>query len=304
MKFRMFFSYYWYIISSLKKRETIFLVIGFILFVISSIISFTSVITDINVSNFGLLILTLTGVIYGGYELYLDFGRYKGEGKYKVEQRTKIPIDEDNSYVPIIDLVYEDHSYKRIIINDSDSVFYSKKVNNYFQKAKILKIKENKTKGDKIKKVLKDNKDILLPFLKFQYKRSSSSNKMFYNQEKLCLSDDIKIHYKDIKCYKGDYYGTFLTNIISSQVLVHTENKDTIIADGRQFYPVEKYKGRYYISDISTSLMNNEIGISTIAITKDNHLVVWRQNEQAQSSCNLLVPTGSGGCDWKDIQKK
>lgn len=46
--------------------------------------------------------------------------------------------------------------------------------------------------------------------------------------------------------------------------------------------------------------MNNEIGISTLGFTNDNYLIIWTQNRSSQSSEGLLVPTGSGSCDWND----
>ncbi|WP_146164849.1 hypothetical protein [Desulfonatronum sp. SC1] len=46
--------------------------------------------------------------------------------------------------------------------------------------------------------------------------------------------------------------------------------------------------------------MGNHIGISTVVLTSDGQLVLWRQSGGAQQSRDLLAPTGSGSCDWQD----
>ena len=105
---------------------------------------------------------------------------------------------------------------------------------------------------------------------------------------------------KHVYCHKGTYYDTFLTNIISGKQLKSNQD-DSIIANAEEFFPIKRgVNGDLELKDISSSLMNNEIGISTLGITSDNYLVIWIQNRAAQSSNGLLVPTGSGSCDWKD----
>lgn len=102
-----------------------------------------------------------------------------------------------------------------------------------------------------------------------------------------------------VTCHKGTYYDTFLTNIINGKQL-RSNQDNSIIASAEDYLPIKFNDNEIFMKDITSSLVNNEIGISTIAITSDNYLVIWTQNRAAQSSNGLLVPTGSGSCDWSD----
>jgi hypothetical protein len=146
---------------------------------------------------------------------------------------------------------------------------------------------------------IKKNSAELLPFLKWQYRLSSFYGKMFFNEKKLCLSKDINIGTKSVTCHRGTYYDTFLTNIINGKQIISNQD-DSIIASAEEFIPIKFKDNDGFIKDITSSVVNNEIGISTIAITSDNYLIIWTQNRVAQSSNGLLVPTGSGSCDWAD----
>ena len=74
-----------------------------------------------------------------------------------------------------------------------------------------------------------------------------------------------------------------------------------IIADGRYFFPIERDEETTVFKDITTSVMNNHIGCSTIAFTKDHYVVFWTQNLAAQVSKDLLMPTGSGSVNASDF---
>ena len=182
--------------------------------------------------------------------------------------------------------------------NIKDYVFNSEKIDTYLRDNN-LKLIECKHMENKIRYFIKNNKSQLIPFLKWQYRISKFYGKAFFNESKLCISNDIKIG-EQISCHKGCYYDTFLTNIICGKQL--KSNKDnSIIADATSFFPADYINNNWVMHDITTAVVNNEIGVSTIALTKDNYLILWNQNRSAQSSNGLLVPTGSGSCDWNDI---
>lgn len=50
-----------------------------------------------------------------------------------------------------------------------------------------------------INRFIKENKDNLLPFLKFNYRLSNFYGRMFFNEKKLCISSDIRIESKEKK---------------------------------------------------------------------------------------------------------
>lgn len=196
------------------------------------------------------------------------------------------------------DLGYEIIECK-INSKQADYVLNSQRVDEYLKHP--LTIEEAKNKEKAIRNFIKEEKNSLMPFLKWQYRNSRLNGKGFFNEKKLCLSKDIIPNgTKHVYCHKGTYYDTYLTNIICGKQLKSNQD-DSVIASAEGYYPANRANcGNLELKSITSSLMNNEIGISTLAVTSDNYLVVWTQNRAAQSSNGLLVPTGSGSCDWKD----
>lgn len=188
-----------------------------------------------------------------------------------------------------------------------DYVMMSEIANKYIREQNS-NIKIDKPLKKNIRHLIKDNSGDLKILLQWKFRESLFYGKDFYNENKLCLSRDLPISTEEsqtevsqeVYCHKGSYYDTFLTNQICGKKL--SSNKDNrIIVDATRFMPIDgKKDGSIRFKSISSSTLNNEIGISTIGITKDNYIVIWKQNKRAQSSADLLVPTGSGSCDWKD----
>ena len=55
--------------------------------------------------------------------------------------------------------------------------------------------------------------------------------------------------------------------------------------------------------DLRDSNAANIIGVSTIILTNDNHLILSIQNSNSDESAGLIVATGSGSATVKDYQK-
>lgn len=225
----------------------------------------------------------------------LRYGYIKCDFQEKIYNEVKIENSLTSDYI-IEDITLPSGKIERVVRSTS--------LDNYIREGNF-ELEESRNMERNIKRFIKENKENLLPFLKFNYRLSNFYGKMFFNEKKLCISADIKINpnEKKVYCHKGSYYDTYLTNIISGKELRSNED-NKLIASAEDFMPVIKRKDGYYLKDITASIMNNEIGISTIAITSDNYLVIWTQNRVAQSSAGLLVPTGSGSCDWSDIRGK
>jgi len=198
------------------------------------------------------------------------------------------------------------HSYASIKIEskrDTIYVIHSEKVNNALAKNEIKTIKINKNGFEQIWTRINKRKNILLPFLTHQYFYSLREGKSFFNEEKLCLSCDIEIGNPEIICHKGSYFDSFLTNERYGKYLVSRLDSSDIIADARNYAPFALKDDKHFISDITSSYLNHHIGISTIALTKDNYMVFWKQNEKNQVRAGKIVSTGSGSCDYADLVK-
>lgn len=292
----------------IKRIEVIIVIIDLLLFITSTytLISSWDELFIENNNGKAIIFVLLGTIIKFIYDLYniiseikdsmdLRYGYIKSDIQEKIYNEVKIENSLTSDY--IIEDIYLPSGKK-------ERVLRSRSLDNYIREGNF-ELLESRNMERNINKFIKENKEDLLPFLKFNYRLSNFYGKMFFNEKKLCISKDIVINpnEKKVYCHKGTYYDTYLTNIISGKELRSNED-NKLIASAEDFMPVIKKNDEYYLKDITSSVMNNEIGISTVAITSDNYLVIWTQNRVAQSSAGLLVPTGSGSCDWSDIRGK
>lgn len=181
-------------------------------------------------------------------------------------------------------------------------IVFSKSINDHLirQNDQDINIEPCKGKQQKVRDFIESNYNSLRFFIKLQYRESKAFNKDYFNETKLCLSEDIKVG-ESIKFHKGTYFDTVLTNFVAGKYI--EDNSGAIIADFTSLNIIKKGSQGFYLKSITETDFNNHIGISTIAITKDHFIVLWIQNNRAQSSNGLIVPTGSGSCDYSDLSQ-
>lgn len=150
---------------------------------------------------------------------------------------------------------------------------------------------------------LEDHADSLEKLLRCKVVSSNLQKKKFINETKVTLlSDPI---YKDhpLLIAKGSYYRSYLTNDWAGMQLVTCGSYPSVIDSGFSWFPTAKMEtGEIEVVGIEDAPLGNHLGVSTIAITRDRKLVLWRQSRLAQHSPRLLAPTGSGSVDWKDYE--
>ncbi|AQG80222.1 hypothetical protein [Spirosoma montaniterrae] len=132
---------------------------------------------------------------------------------------------------------------------------------------------------------------------------SIKQEQVFNNENKVALCSPIRTNVKDIKIFKVDYYSSYLTNEISATKIVSKiRGKGYVGFDPSITFPQDNIFGERRIKEFGEYLYGNHLGTSTLAISSNKYLCIWRQNVKAQQSSNLLVPTGSGSTDWKDLK--
>ncbi|MBO9128390.1 hypothetical protein [Bacillus sp. 165] len=308
MKIRMYFDYYKYLFF-IKKSETSILIIDLLLFIFSTKAFFMQWgLTEKNIlhsaSIFIVAVLSLIKFIYDTYKMITDLKKYNDKGSFSINSVESILYKNNLYFLNDIypSTVEEGYGFTRIdITSQDDFVFYSEKVNDLLWE-KVFQTEINNNKEKKIKRMLSAEKEELLPFFNHHFNNSIRDNKYFFNQKKLCLSNDVYADESKIYCHKGSYYDTFLTNHVCTKAL-YKKNNDLIFKNGSNYFPFEVYENKFRIKEIKHSTINNEIGVSTLGFTSDNYLIIWKQNEHAQSSSNLFVPTGSGSSDWNDYDE-
>ena len=281
-------SYYF----KFNKKEIFTLFFSFILLIIS-VISLSAKCT----SSVAWLFLTASSV-----SIIIGLKRLVDRARMHTQQRCGELVSADFNIADIMPNEYDQNvlGYVRIAIETTtlEYVLHSSLIDNHIRN-KSLKLVEDKEKGRKIRRQIENNKDTLFKFLNWQYHYSYARCKEFYNDDKLCLSQDLLLNSHEVFCHRGSYYDTFLTNQICSKAIQSNEDESELVS-GVRYFPFEINDNKYTLQNINTSLMNNEIGVSTIGFTSDNRMLLWIQNKRAQSSGNLLVPTGSGSCDWEN----
>jgi hypothetical protein len=309
MKLKMYKDYFIYLLF-LKRKEAFILLIDLFIFIISARAFYLDYKSSIFlVSNsytlLTLFILTLLKFLWDTYKIITDMQKFNSKSYYQIMNHEKIPFN-DESFIELDKITpsraEESSGFTKIdILNQNDFVFHSEMIDDHIRK-QDLSLKLNNYKRNSIREFLLKEKDTLLPFFNVHFFKSIFENKYFFNQNKVCLSDDLDHLSIEVYCHKGSYFDTFLTNNICTK-LIRTIDNNKLVVDGRHYFPVDYIEQTNEISlkEVSRSLMNNEIGVSTLGFTSDNYLVIWKQNMKAQSSSNLFVPTGSGSSDWADI---
>ncbi len=302
IRFRNNISYLWYIIR-LNPQGFFSLILNISIFGVSLYL-FAKDITTI--SSF-LLFFTISSSIISIIQL-------SREGNNFIQIRKCSPIDVSFPYKEIEPSMKEKgNKYIRVVVEqEQECAFYSKEINTNLRKNQIeIEIRNEKYK--KIRRIFKTNLSNQIRFLTEKKRDSNkSSSSLFVNYPKLCVSSDLTMDNTGkngkITCHKGGYYDTYLSNIISTKLLIKDNNEE--IADGtifsshyRSFSGNEegKKEWRYITKDIEDSVNNNEIGISTLGFSDDKKFIIWKQKQTTQVSHNKLVPTGSGCCDYSDL---
>lgn len=183
-------------------------------------------------------------------------------------------------------------------------VFRSEKLDEYLWDNDIRIIEDSRA-IDGVLRVIRSNAGNLLGMLHSEFLSSRRKKKQFHNESKLCLADDLRLGMKSVKCCRGSYYISFLTNEMCTRILFRNDEYQTVVFDGREYFPIilEGRTDKPVLSPMSQSQMGNHIGVGTIGFSKDWKLVLWTQSESALQSVNLDVGTGSGSSNWGDLSR-
>lgn len=290
----------------LNKIEGMIIVINIVLFIISLRFIYIDIknfelITKSGVSSILLFLLSLLNIIWMFIIQIKDIKTFSGNNK-KIEMKKVLNLYHGSQLFEFKNIKPVEDKYNYILSNSKkhESAIFSEKINEYLLQYDLL-IKYCKEKPKEIKNNIIKNADILTPFFKYRFYNSKKNDKYFYNEKKFCLSSDLEIgeNCLEVKCHKGSYFDSFLTNEVSSFKLERTRDL-VVIYNASNFYPCKRLGNTLKLESIAASKMNNHIGVSTIAFLKNNSIVIRLQNNCNQVNSGLLVPAGSGSCDWND----
>lgn len=310
-KFEMTLDFYKYLFF-LKKSEGIRMIISLVIFLISlaTIIHGYTDFEKIELSNFfvlALFVFSLINVIWDGLGKLAEIKSFTGSDR-EITMIKKTTIIKENFAFELKSIGYgqgkKNWIFENFSYNDLEEyrVIRSKELNQYLWD-NTLRLEIDMKRRDRVQGFILRNRNIVAPFFQYKYYNSIKNEQFFFNEDKLCMASDISKDRDYIRCHRSNYFNSFLTNEICTYALQRIEDA-TIIYDASNFYPCEynEKEKLYYLQPIDKSLMNNHIGVSNLALTKDNYLIIRKQNEKSQQNRNKYMPTGSGSCDWSDMR--
>ncbi len=300
------------------KFQVISLTINFILLIISIFSGYTElkeiISKELNITISVLALGIVFNIIWDILSILIELSPLKESNKYIIKTIgiPYIKINEENHKLLIVNNIFNTYEIvpnvkeikpEAVKPEECDYAIYSEEICNKIATQHFLDVqfKRMKKNEEKLHTFIKSNKDDMFLLLRKQLQPSNSEGKNFTNEEKLCLYTSLenKDENAPIYFYKGCYYETFITSLIGINKLIFNDDPSKIRINGHHYYPIdsENHLERFDMCNCS-----NEIGISTLAITKDNYIIFLRQNCRNQSCINAIAPSGSGSADWKDIK--
>lgn len=288
----MSYRFYTYCFKLSKKMGAKFII--FLVFSVVSIFSglfsfFTNY--DFNFISNIISIISLIISIISFVNVFTDLRHMTG-----MELVKKCVVSNDLRDAKAMNCVNSEYKFKKARFKKGD-IFYSLEINNFLiRESGKIKAEIVTGKYKSVREDMSNNCEQYLPFLAKKIIDCNSKGQKFTNDAKLCLSSDVNKNC--VAFHFGTYYDTYLTNIICGCRML--KNDDCLALRSAIKFPKDDNGN---LKSISSSRMNDEIGVSTIAFTSDNYMFFYKQNYRANSSEGLIAPSGSGSADARDYCK-
>lgn len=178
-----------------------------------------------------------------------------------------------------------------------ESIMYDMSLNRWLQSSPKIKLVLNNKLYERVLRRIKANADIVEKLIRVNFQKSLENNKQFNNDKKICIAQDIIEGMDECSFYRGRYFDSFVTNEYCTKIVSTVEARPQKISSGLDMFPIRNSE----LLPIHLSGMNNHVGISTLAITNDGYIQLWKQGSSTQVSEGKVVATGSGSLDACDL---
>ena len=200
----------------------------------------------------------------------------------------------------------ERKEWKRIDIknkNITDRVFVRDEVNAFLQNTKTINYTEKPDYKNLIQKIIRNNWDIYMPYLKRQYLDANYTGSLFFNEKKYGISNEFDETSLNVTLHKTCYYDSFLTDIAPGKKIVYRKNGKVVSElTGDLSCVTETGNGLKQLKNVGEYVGSNHPGVSTL-LFYHSKIRLYRQSRILQSSPSKYSPTGSGSVDYNDIKK-
>ncbi len=126
------------------------------------------------------------------------------------------------------------------------------------------------------------------------YQLNRKGKEAFENHRVCNLKSDLYSTTRSVKVGRAEYFDMLAT--FYSFPYNYRGEKGTIEFRGSNYL----YNDFGVVYPISSNTAVNPIGANTIAITKDNKIIITRQGKDAHTNKDKLMPSGSGVTSWHD----
>jgi len=178
-----------------------------------------------------------------------------------------------------------------------EMVIRDPKIDKWLHNQPKIKMLQNQQFHDSLRNKIRAKADHLEKLLRTNFRLSVEKKRQFSNDSKICLAEDILVGIEECHYFIGTYFDSYCTNEFCTKLLGTNDPISEPVAYGLNTFPAINR----ILKPIATSSMNNHIGISTLAITSDRFIQLWRQGEKTQVSRGKIVATGSGSLDDDDF---
>ncbi|MBR5793219.1 MAG: hypothetical protein IKY28_00960 [Anaerotignum sp.] len=121
-----------------------------------------------------------------------------------------------------------------------------------------------------------------------------------FNGTLLRLAQELYLDRNSVYLQKTHYFDSQCTNEIVYKKY-RSANQMFFVFDGAELF-VKKEENSSILFDLDESPCSNQIGVSTLAITNDNYVVIGRQSITSKANSGRYAPSGSGSSEFTDIQ--
>jgi hypothetical protein len=132
---------------------------------------------------------------------------------------------------------------------------------------------------------------------------------VLYNSPKVRLASDLLLDSLEketpvLTVQETDYFSSLCTNeAVLRRVYRRAEPHKPILTEFRFLYPDGECTGKpAVLATLRQSPCANHVGVSTIGITEDGHVVWNRQSGRSAQSANRIAPSGSGSANLADLR--
>ena len=127
----------------------------------------------------------------------------------------------------------------------------------------------------------------------------SNNRSVLFNGTLLRLAQELYLDRNSVYLQKTHYFDTQCTNEIVYKKY-RSAKEMFFIFDGGDLL-AKKEENTPVLFDLDESPCSNQIGVSTLAITRDNHIIFGKQAPTSKANAGRYAPSGSGSSEFTDI---